>query len=114
LARFSKDLFVDATKRRWLTGFWMERGWIGNMRDLAQAKRECVSDFFSEWGDFGCRGVCRFSDVRWVSGIVGRPNVNANAFLVYSGDLKFGVGDEGVKGLVPPDKEPGVVDEFKG
>jgi hypothetical protein len=49
-----------------------------------------------------------------VLGIVGRPNLNADAFLVYCGDLKFGVGDEGVKGLVPPDKKPGIVDEFKG
>jgi hypothetical protein len=49
-----------------------------------------------------------------VSGIVGRPNVNANTFLVYRGDFEFGVGDKRVKVLVPPNKEPGVVDEFKG
>jgi hypothetical protein len=49
-----------------------------------------------------------------VSGIMARPDVNANAFLVYCGDFKFRVGNEGVKGLVPPNEEPGVVDEFKG
>jgi hypothetical protein len=49
-----------------------------------------------------------------VSGIVERPNANSNALLVSYGDLKFGVGYEGVKGLIPPDKKPGVVDKFKG
>ena len=45
---------------------------------------------------------------------MGRPNANTDAFLVSCGDFKFGVGDEGVKGLIPPDEEPGGVDEFKG
>jgi hypothetical protein len=34
--------------------------------------------------------------------------------LISYGDLKFGVSDKGVKGVVPPDEEPGVVDEFEG
>jgi hypothetical protein len=49
-----------------------------------------------------------------VSGVVGRPNTNANVLLVSCGDLKFGVGDKGVKGFVSPDKKPGVIDEFEG
>jgi hypothetical protein len=49
-----------------------------------------------------------------VSGVVGRPNANANTFLVSCGDLKFGVSDESVKGFVPADEKPRVVDEFKG
>jgi hypothetical protein len=42
------------------------------------------------------------------------PDANTNAFLVTGGDLKFGVGNKGIEGFVPPDKEPGVVDEFEG
>ena len=45
---------------------------------------------------------------------MGRPNANTDAFLVPCGDFKFGVGDEGVKGLVPTDEEPRVIDKFKG
>jgi hypothetical protein len=49
-----------------------------------------------------------------MSRIMGWPNVNTNMFLVSSRDLKFGVSDKGVEGFVSPDKEPGVVNEFKG
>jgi hypothetical protein len=49
-----------------------------------------------------------------MSGIVGRPNANTNALLISCRDFKFGVSYEGVEGFVPPDEEPGVVDEFKG
>jgi hypothetical protein len=42
------------------------------------------------------------------------PNVDTNAFLITGGDLKFGVGNKGVEGFVPPDEELGVVDEFEG
>jgi hypothetical protein len=34
--------------------------------------------------------------------------------LITSRDLKFGVGDKGVESFIPPDKEPGVIDKFKG
>jgi hypothetical protein len=106
-------LFVNAAKRRRLTEFWVKWGWIRDMSNFAYAKRERVSDFCRKWGGVGFRGVCWFvNDVRWVSGIVGRPNMDADAFLVSCGDFKFGVGNEGVKGLVPPDKKPGVVDKF--
>jgi hypothetical protein len=106
---------VEATKCRRLVGFWAKRGWVRDMSNFAYTKRKCVSNFFRKWGDFRFGGVHWFvSNVCWVSGIVARPNVNANALLVSRGDFKFGVGDEGVKGLVPPDEEPGVVDEFKG
>jgi hypothetical protein len=115
LAWLSKDLFVDATKGRQLSGFWVKRSWIRDVSNFAYTKRKCVGDFFREWGGFGFRGVYWLvSDVWWVSGIVGRPNANANAFLVCCGDFKFRVGYESVKGLVPPDKKPGVVDEFEG
>jgi hypothetical protein len=49
-----------------------------------------------------------------VSGIVERPNANTNALLVSCGDFKFRVSYEGVKGFVPMDEEPRVVDKFKG
>jgi hypothetical protein len=49
-----------------------------------------------------------------MSRVVRWPSVNTNVFLIAHRDLKFRVGDKGVKGFVPPDKEPGVVDEFKG
>jgi hypothetical protein len=106
---------MDATKRGWLTGFQVKRGWIGDMSNFAYTKRKCVSDFFGELGGSGFRGVCGFvNNVGRVSGIVAGPDVNANAFLVYCGDLKFGVGYESVEGLVPVDEEPGVIDEFEG
>jgi hypothetical protein len=106
---------VDAMKRRWLTGFWVKWGWIRDMSNFAYTKRKCVGDFFSEWGGFGFRGVYGFvNNVRRVSGIVARPDVNTNALLVSCRDFKFGVGYEGVKGFVPPNEEPGIVDKFKG
>jgi hypothetical protein len=49
-----------------------------------------------------------------MSGVVGCPSLNTNSFLVTRGDLKFRVSDKGVKYVVPPDEEPGVIDEFKG
>jgi hypothetical protein len=83
-------LFVDAVKRRRLTWFWVKRGWIGDVSNFAYTKRKCVSDFCRKWDCAGFRGMYWFvDDVGWVSGIVGRPNVNTNAFLVSCGDLKF-------------------------
>jgi hypothetical protein len=108
-------LFVDTAKGGWLTRFWVKRGWIRDVGDLAYTKRKCVSDFCREWGCIGFRGVYWFvDDVGWVSGIVGRPNANTNAFLVSCGDLKFGVSYESVKGFVPPNEEPRIIDEFEG
>jgi hypothetical protein len=108
-------LFVNASKRRWSAGFWVKRGWVRDVSNFAYTKRECVGDFFKEWGSFRCRRVGWFVNyVRWVSGILARPHANADAFLVSGGDFKFGVGDESVKGFVPTDEEPRVVDKFKG
>jgi hypothetical protein len=106
---------VEAAKRGGLAGFWVKWGWIRDMGNFAYTKHKCVGDFCSKWGGFRFRGVYQFvSDVRWVSGIVERPNVNANALLVSCRDFKFGVSYEGVEGFIPLDEEPGVVDEFKG
>jgi hypothetical protein len=108
-------LFVDASKRGGLARFGVKWGWIRDMGDCAYAKRKCVGDVLSKWGGFGFRGMYWFvSDVRGVSGIVGRPNVNADALLVSCRDFKFGVSYKGVEGLVPTNEEPGVVDELKG
>jgi hypothetical protein len=63
LARFFKDLFVEAAKRGWLLWFWVKRGWIGDVSNFAYAKRKCVGDFCGKWGGIGFRGVCWFSDV---------------------------------------------------
>jgi hypothetical protein len=115
LARFSKDLFVDVAECGRLTWFWLEWGWIRDMSNLTYSKREGVGNFFSKWGSFGFGGVYwHVFDVGWMSGVVGWPNLDTNSFLVYYRDLKFGVGDKGVEGVVPPDKEPGVVDKFEG
>jgi hypothetical protein len=51
-------------------------------------------------------------DVRGMSGVVRWPNVYSNSLLVACRDLKFQVSDKGVKGVVPLDKEPGVIDKF--
>jgi hypothetical protein len=108
-------LFVDATKRRGLAGFWLERGWIGDVSNFAYTKRKCVSDFCGKLGGVGFRGVYWFiCDIGGMSRVVGWPNTDTNSFLVSCRDLKFGVGNKGIEGVVPPDKEPGVVDEFKG
>jgi hypothetical protein len=108
-------LFVDASKRRWLAWFWVKRGWIRDVSYFAYPKRKCVGDFCREWGCVGFWGVYWFvNDVRWVSGIVGRPNADTDAFLVSCGDLEFGVSYESIKGFVPMDEEPRVIDEFKG
>jgi hypothetical protein len=115
LARFSKDLFVDAVECGGLTWFWLEWGWIRDMSNLTYSKREGVSDFFRKWGGSWCGGVFRLvPNVGGVSGVVRWPNANANALLVAYQDFKFGVGNKGVKSFVPPDEEPGVVDEFEG
>jgi hypothetical protein len=106
---------MDASKCRGLAGFWVKRGQIRDMGNFAYTERKCVGDLFSEWGGFRFRGVYWVvSDISWVSGIVEGPNANANALLVSCRDFKFGVGYEGVKGLVPTNEEPGVVDELKG
>jgi hypothetical protein len=106
---------VDAAKCRGLMGFWMEWGWIGDVSNLAYSKCEGVSNFFGKWGGFRCRGVYRFiPNIGGMSGVVGWPSMNTNTFLIARRDLKFGISDKGVKGFVPPDEEPRVVDEFKG
>jgi hypothetical protein len=106
---------MNATERRGLAGFWLEWGWIGDVSNLAYSKRKGVSDFFGKWGGFGFGGVYRFIfNVGGMSGVMGWPNSNTNSFLVAHGDLKFGICDKGIKGVVPPDEEPRVVDKFKG
>jgi hypothetical protein len=115
LAWFSKDLFVDAAKRRGLTGFWLKQCRIRDVSNFAYAKRKCVGGFFGKWDGFGFGGVYWFvCDIRWVLGVVVWPNANANSLLIPYRDFEFGVSDEGVEGLVPLDEEPGVVDKFKG
>jgi hypothetical protein len=80
-----------------------------------QTLTEGVSDLFEKRGGFRVRGVYRFvPNVGGMSGIVGWPSSNTNTFLITRRDLEFGVSDKGVKGFVPLDEEPGVVDEFKG
>jgi hypothetical protein len=115
LARFSKDLFVDATECGRLARFWLEWGWIRDMSNLAYSKREGVGNFFGKWGSFGFGGVFWYvSDIGGMSGVVGWPSANTNSLLVSCRDLEFRVSDKGVKGVVPPDKKPGVVDKLKG
>jgi hypothetical protein len=64
LACFSKDLFVDAAKRRWLARFWIKWGWIRDTRNFAYTKRKGVSDFFRKLGGVRFRRVYWFvSDV---------------------------------------------------
>jgi hypothetical protein len=115
LARFSKDLFVDTAECGRLTWFWLEWGWVRDMSNLAYSKHEGVGNSFKKWGGFRFRGVygCVY-DVGGMSGVVGWPNTDTNSFLVSCRDLKFGVGNKGVKGVVPLDKEPGVVDKLEG
>jgi hypothetical protein len=85
------------------------------MSNLTYSKREGVSDFFSELGGFGFGGVFRFiPNVGGMSRVVGWPNANTNLFLIARRDLKFRISDKGVKGVIPPDEEPRVVDKFKG
>jgi hypothetical protein len=102
-------------KCRGLARFRLERGRIRDASNLTYSKREGVGDFFGKWGGSRFRGVYWFiCDVRGMSGVVGRPNTNTNSFLVGRGDLKFGVSDKGIEGVVPLDKEPWVVDKFEG
>jgi hypothetical protein len=106
---------VNVTKHRGLSRFWLEWGWIRDVHDFTYSKREGVGDLFGKWGGFGLRGVCRFVlDVGGMSGVVGWPNLNTNSFLVTCGDLKFRISDKGIEFVIPPDEEPGVVDESKG
>jgi hypothetical protein len=108
-------LFVEVTKRGWLAWFGLEWGWIRDMGNLADSKRQGVGNFLGKRGGFGFRGVYWFvCNVGGVSGVMGWPSANTNLLLISCRDLKFGVGDEGVKGVVPPDKKPGVVDKLKG
>jgi hypothetical protein len=95
--------------------FWCEWCGVGDVSDLAYSKHESVSDFFKKRGSFGFRGSYRLvSNIRGMPGIMGWPDVYTNTLLVTNGDLKFRVCDKCIEGLVPPDKEPGIVDEFKG
>jgi hypothetical protein len=108
-------LFVNVTERRGLVRFWLEQDWIGNVSNLAYSKREGVGNFFSKWGGSGFGGVYWFiCDVGGMLGVVGWPNANTNSFLVAHRDLKFGVSDKGIEGVIPPDEEPRVIDEFEG
>jgi hypothetical protein len=106
---------MDASKHRGLMGFWMEWGWIGDVSNLTYSKHKGVGNFCEKWGSFWFRGVFGVvPNIGGVSRIMGWPSANTNTFLVTNRDLEFGVGDEGVKSFIPPDKEPGVIDEFKG
>jgi hypothetical protein len=88
LVSFSKNLFVDAAKRRGLAGFWLKRGWIRDMGNLADSKGKGVGDFFCEGSSVGFWGVYRLVlDVCRVSRVVRWPNANTNAFLVPGGDF---------------------------
>jgi hypothetical protein len=49
-----------------------------------------------------------------VSRVVWAPGADTNSFLVGVWDLKLRVSDKGVAALIPPYKEPRVVDEFEG
>jgi hypothetical protein len=91
-------------KRRGLMRFWLERGRIRDVGNVTYSKREGVGDFFGKWGSSGFRGVYRFVlNIGGVSGVMGWPNANTNAFLITCGDFKFGVGDKGVESFIPPD-----------
>jgi hypothetical protein len=57
LTGFSKDVFVETTECQWLTRFWLKQGWIGDVSNFADTKRDHVSDFFSKWDSFRVRGV---------------------------------------------------------
>jgi hypothetical protein len=106
---------VDTAERRGLMGFWVEWGWIGDVSNLAYSEREGVCDFFSKRGGFSFGRVYKFvPNIRGMSGVVGWPSTNTNMFLITHRDLKFGVSDKGIKGVILPDEEPRVVDEFKG
>jgi hypothetical protein len=106
---------MNAIEPRGLAGFWLEWGWVGDVSNLTYSKREGVSNFFEEWGSFWFRGVYRFvPNIGGMSGVMGWPSVNTDMFLIACRDLKFRVSDKGVKGFVPPDEEPRVVDKFKG
>jgi hypothetical protein len=97
-----------------LAGFRLEWSWIRNVSNFAYTKRKGVGDFFGKWGGPWFGGVCWFiCDVGGMSGVVGWPNTDTNSFLVYCRDLKFRVGNKGVEGVVPLDKEPRVVDKLE-
>jgi hypothetical protein len=88
LARFSKDLFVDAAKHRGLAGFWLKWGQIRDMGDLTDSKGDSVGDFFCKGSSIGFWGVYWFVlDIGRVSRVMRWPNANTNALLVSSGDF---------------------------
>jgi hypothetical protein len=88
LTCFSKDLFVEATECRGLTRFWLERGWIGDVSNLAYSECKGVGDFCGELGGFGFRGAYSLVfNVRGVSRVVGWPSVNADVFLITRRDF---------------------------
>jgi hypothetical protein len=88
LARFSKDLFVDAAKRGWLARFWLKRGRIRDMGDLTDSKGDSVGDFFCKGGSIGFWGVYWFIlNVGQVSGVMRWPSANTNALLVSGRDF---------------------------
>jgi hypothetical protein len=106
---------VDAIEHRWLVGFRLEWSWIGDVSNLAYSKHKGISDFCEEWGSFGFGGVCRFVlNVRGVPRVMGWPNLDTYVCLIACRDLKFGIGNKCVKGFVPPDKEPRVINKLKG
>jgi hypothetical protein len=108
-------LFVNVTEHGRLVRFWLEWGWIGDVGNLTYSKHEGVGDFFSKWGGSRFGGVYWVvCDVRGMSGIVGWPNLNTDSFLVAHRDLEFGVSDKRIKGVIPPDEKPRVIDKFEG
>jgi hypothetical protein len=106
---------MNSMKHRGLARFGLERGWIGDVSNLAYSKCEGVGNFFGKWGGFGFGGVywC-ICDVGGMSQVMSWPNTDTNSFLVTCGDLKFGVSDKGVEGVIPLDEEPQVVDKLEG
>jgi hypothetical protein len=104
---------VDAMERGQLVRFWLEWSQIRDVNNLTYSEHEGVCDFCGERGSVRCRGVYNLVlDVGGVSRVVGWPSMNTDMFLINCRDFKFRIGNECVKGFVPLDKEPGVVDEF--
>jgi hypothetical protein len=79
---------MDSAECGRLARFWLEWGWIRDMGNLAYSKREGVGNFFSERGGFGFGGVYWYvCNVGRMSGVVGRPSLNTNSFLVSCRDF---------------------------
>jgi hypothetical protein len=88
LTRFSKDLFVDAAKHRWLARFWLKWVQVRDMGDLTDSKGKSVGDFFWKGGSIRFWGVYWFvPNVGQVSGVMRWPSTNTNALLVSGGDF---------------------------